>query len=115
MTLDPKAMRSSLDRGMRLARWMGMPIGFQVDMFADRSPIEDKWAEEGKTAGLAGENCTPPASLPASGVQIWIQAWHAGQAVLASAFAKKAKDTPAQQEPADTSRQPFREGAGAPV
>jgi hypothetical protein len=104
---DHDRARASLDRHMRLAKWMGMPIGFQVDMFADRSPIEDKWAAQGKTAGMAGENCSPPASLPPSGHQVWIEHWHVGQGILMSAFAKKKTDVTEKFTPADTSERPF--------
>lgn len=109
---DDKKVKAQIERHMRLATWMGVPIGFQVDMFADRRPIEDKWADEGKTAGMSGENCQPPHSLPPhslppSGQQIWIEAWHGGQAILAAAFGKKKADVPAPVEPADTTVVPF--------
>lgn len=86
---DEKKIKAKLDRELRIARWSGIPIGFQVDMFADRRPAEEKWAEEGSTAGMAGEVCQPPAHLSPSAVQVWIEHWHAGQAILASAFGKK--------------------------
>lgn len=96
---DDKKVKAQIERHMRLAQWMGVPIGFQVDMFADRRPIEDKWADEGKTAGMSGDNCQPPHSLPPSGQQVWIEAWHGGQAILASAFGKKKADVPAADPP----------------
>lgn len=86
---DEVKTKAAIERSMRLARWSGIPIGFQVDMFADRQPAEEKWANDGRTAGMAGERCEPPAHLPPSGHQIWIEHWHGGQAVLMSAFAKK--------------------------
>jgi hypothetical protein len=112
---DEKKTKASIERMMRLAKWSGLPIGFQVDMFADCRPIEDKWAEEGKTAGMAGENCQPPSHLPPSGAQIWIQNWHAGQAILASAFGKKKVDAPVVIDIADVSSQPFAPPEQAPV
>lgn len=92
---DEKATKARLERSLRLARWAGIPIGFQVDMFADRRPVEEKWAEEGRTAGMAGERCEPPAHLSPSAHQIWIEHWHSGQAVLMSAFGKKKHAEPA--------------------
>jgi hypothetical protein len=106
---DDKKIKAKLDRELRIARLAGIPIGFQVDMFADRRPAEDKWAAEGRTAGMAGERCEPPAHLSPSAVQIWIEAWHGGQAVLASAFAKK-KPEPVSPPNGDFSDPPF----GAP-
>lgn len=111
---DDKKVKAQIERHMRLATWMGVPIGFQVDMFADRRPIEDKWADEGKTAGMSGDTCQPPHSLPPSGQQIWIEAWHGGQAILAAAFGKKKADVPAPESPpVDTSEQPFAPDAAA--
>jgi hypothetical protein len=112
---DHKVARAGLERMMRLARWSGMEIGFQVDMFADRTPIEDKWAADGKTAGMAGETCQPPGSLSASAAQIWIRNWHDGQAILASAFGKKKVDAPAEHSATETSPQPFAPPEQAPV
>lgn len=94
---DDKKIKAKLDREMRIARWAGIPIGFQVDMFTDRRPAEEKWAEEGRTAGMAGERCEPPAHLSPSASQIWIEHWHGGQAVLMSAFSKK--KAPAAEPP----------------
>jgi hypothetical protein len=104
---DHDKARAMLERTTRLAKWMGMPVGFQVDLFADRAPVEEKWAQEGFTAGLAGDTCQPPVTMPPSGAQIWISQWHRGQAILTSAFAKVRVDHPAQHAAADTSEQPF--------
>lgn len=112
---DEKRMKGNIERMMRLARWAGLPIGFQVDMFADRQPAEERWANEGKTAGMAGQNCQPPTHLPPSGHQIWIEHWHGGQAILASAFAKKKADVPVEHPAADTSSQPFAPPEQAPA
>lgn len=79
---------------MKMARWSGVPMGFQVDLFADRQPAEEKWANDGRTAGMAGEPAQPPAHLPPSGHQIWLSAFYEGQAILASAFAKKKPHEP---------------------
>lgn len=94
---DEAKCKADLERRMRLARWHGLPMGFQVDMFADRQPAEERWATDGKTAGMAGLTCQPPQHLPPSGHGIWIEAWHAGQAILASAFGKRKADMPAAE------------------
>ncbi len=105
---DEKKLKAEVERKLRLARWMGLPVGMSVDLFADRQPAEERWAAEGKTAGMAGQTCTPPVHLPPSGHQVWIGAWHEGQAILASAFGKRKADTPAATNPPpDATDAPF--------
>jgi hypothetical protein len=84
---DEAHVKGTLERHLRIARWAGLPVGTQLQMF-DIMP-DDKAHEEGKVAGMAGETCQPPVHWPASAHQRWIEGWHKGQAVLASAFAKK--------------------------
>lgn len=94
---DTKKLKGALERTMRLARWLGLPIGAQPQMF---EAVVDR-TEEGKTAGMSGDECKPPQSLAHDAAQKWIQGWHDGQTVLMSAFKKKrepeATETPAPQ------------------
>ncbi len=92
---DPKKLRSKVERTMRLARWAGLPVNFQPSMF--EAPVDRR--EEGKSAGMAGEECKPPQSLAHDAGQTWIAGWHEGQQILASAFLKKRK--PAEPDGAD--------------
>jgi len=103
---DVKA-KATIERHMRLARWAGVPIGFQVDMFGDRQPDDVRHEAAGKTAGMAGETCAPPAHLGPADAQLWIRGWHSGQAVLASALGKRRDDAPGHVLAADTSQQAF--------
>lgn len=104
---DEKKTKAALERMLRIARWAGLPVGTQLAMF-DFMP-DDKAAEEGKTAGMSGMPCDVPRHWPPSAHQRWIEAWHEGQAVLASAFAKKRKDA---EKPADAEQAaPQQEGA----
>lgn len=91
---DEKKVKAAIERSMRLARWAGVPINFQLDMFADREPAEEKWAKDGKHAGMSGDVCQPPGHLPTSAHNTWISAWHDGQAILAGAFAKRDPKVP---------------------
>src|SRR5262245_46379072 len=93
---DEKKTQASLERMLRIGRWAGLPVGTQLAMF-DFMP-DDKAAEEGKTAGMQGKPCDPPRHWPPSAHQRWIEAWHDGQAILASAFKKKRE----QPEPLPT-------------
>lgn len=94
---DEKVIKAEIERQMRLARWMGLPVGQQLAMF-DFMP-DDKAAEEGRSAGMAGLECKPPSHWPASAHQRWIESWHDGQAILASAFAKKREKQDDASEP----------------
>lgn len=84
---DEKVIKADLERRLRIARWSGLPVGHQLAMFD--FTLDDRAAEQGKVSGMCGEVCQPPGHLTAPGQQRWIAAWHDGQAVLASAFAKK--------------------------
>lgn len=110
---DDKKLRADLDRRLRLARWLGLPIGTQLDMID--VPVDDRAAADGKTAGMAGLPCDPPRHHPPSAHQKWIAAWHEGQAVLASAFLKrKPKDeTEAAQRGAALTTEPQPDQAPA--
>lgn len=107
---DDKKLKVSLERTLRLARWLGMPVGTQVNMF--EAPVEDRAAEDGRTAGMEGKPCDPPRHLAVSSHQAWIGGWHEGQTVLASAF-KKLRPEP-QPEPPPPQPQPESEQAAAP-
>lgn len=94
---DEKAVKADLERRMRIARWAGLPVGTQLAMF-EFMP-DDIAAEEGKRAGMMGEQCQPPVHWPPSAHQRWIASWHEGQAILASAFAKKRPPEQTADEP----------------
>lgn len=83
----PAKMKAVFERVQRLARWAGLPVGEQAQLF-ERAP--DSF-EDGKVAGMSGEKCEPPLSLPQESFQRWIAGWHDGQTILARAFAKKRK------------------------
>ncbi len=80
-----KKMKALLERTMCLARWAGIPVGTQTNLFERVSdPFED-----GKTAGMSGDKCEPPARMAQDHAQLWIGGWHEGQTVLMAAFKKK--------------------------
>jgi hypothetical protein len=49
-----------LERTQRLARWAGLKVGSQPQLFEARRSIT---FEEGKTAGMSGDKCEPPKTL----------------------------------------------------
>lgn len=96
---DSKKLKGALERTMRIARWLGLPIGTQTSMF--EAQVDHH--EEGKTAGMSGDECKPPQSLAHDAAQKWIAGWHEGQTILASAFLKKKpkdEQAPAAEPPA---------------
>lgn len=83
---NPKKMKAVLERAQRLARWAGLMVGTQPQLF---EAAQVNHTEDGKTAGMSGATCEPPKSLAHDASQLWIQGWHEGQTVLMAAFKKK--------------------------
>lgn len=83
---NPKKMKSVLERAQRLARWAGLNVGSQPQLF--EAAQADNF-EDGKTAGMSGDTCEPPKRLAQDAQQLWISGWHDGQTVLMAAFKKK--------------------------
>jgi hypothetical protein len=55
------ALKARLEAQLRIARWMGSPVGTQADMFGgvDRTPSVDMAYDDGKRDGLAGRDFSP--------------------------------------------------------
>lgn len=83
---NPKKMKALLERTQRLARWAGLKVGSQPQLF-EAATVDHN--EEGKTAGMSGATCEPPKTLAQDAQQLWISGWHEGQTVLMAAFKKK--------------------------
>lgn len=83
---NPKKMKTTVERFQRLARWAGLKVGSQPQLF---EAVQVDHLEEGKTAGMSGATCEPPKNLAHDASQKWIAGWHEGQTVLMSAFKKK--------------------------
>lgn len=93
---NPKKMKALLERTQRLARWAGLKVGEQPQLF---EAAETSRFEDGKTAGMAGDHCKPPIGIAHDAQQLWIGGWHEGQTVLASAFKKKRPVEPPEAPP----------------
>jgi hypothetical protein len=83
---NPKKMKAVLERVQRLARWAGLKVGDQPQLF-EAATVDHH--ENGKTAGMSGDRCEPSASLAQDATQLWISGWHDGQTILMAAFKKK--------------------------
>lgn len=83
-----KAKKNGIIRSLKIARWLGMDLGAQLDMFEEpsRVPAIDRAFEEGKAAALKGESgtCQYAPDLPQH--QKFMEGWHAGQEVRAKGF-----------------------------
>ena len=91
-----KAVRLQIEEMIRIARWMGASVGYQMEMFEDRRPATDRAYDDGKVAGLSGQIRKPPFSEPSlPQYQRWLEGWGDGQAGLAMKL--KAPKAPKQK------------------
>ena len=96
--MDPAAFekyaRDRAESLIRVAQWLGSPVGTQFALFnePDRTSSDEKAFNDGKRAGFAGEDASPPYAkhLPQAGK--WLEGWHAGQAVVLAGFKPKVDD-----------------------
>lgn len=112
--MEPEEVENEFKAQMDNARWCGFQIGYQPDMFdtmRDRAPLADRARNDGKIAGMRGDDCKVPErySPESEAGQVWVQGWHEGQAVLASAFAKR-KTTDADELAEEGEGMPDAEG-----
>jgi hypothetical protein len=104
----PAKMKAVFDRVQRLARWAGLPVGSQTQLF-EKTP--DSF-EDGKVAGMSGDKCEPPKEFAQDSAQKWISGWHEGQTILASAFVKKRPPVPASGQIDLSDRKDLSEATG---
>lgn len=113
-----EAVEAEIARLHRIARWMGLPVGAEPMMFemVDRRPAVDVAYDNGKAAGMAGATAQPPHDPSVPQYQRWLEGWHDGQDILASAFKKlEPLDVPSEaKNGADTSEPPFVPPADMP-
>ncbi len=97
-------LKDDMNRRARVMRWMAMPVGSTVDMFADdRRPITEKAKAEGKKAGLAGDRHDNPYHQTNDGHAAWNAGFIEGQDVILAKFkptdTEAASDSLADQKP----------------
>jgi hypothetical protein len=56
---DDTKVKAEVENRLKVARWLGHPMGAQLDMFADRVPISDRAFEEGKQASIEDRPAKP--------------------------------------------------------
>lgn len=107
-------LREDLARKQKVARWAGIPIGTQLNFLEeiDRTPIDERMKEDGKRAGLKGEQGKPPNHCPPNLYSAWMEGWHDGQRILADRIKQKHEEQRAEDAKAfDDSLDPPEGGA----
>lgn len=69
---------------LEAARWAGMPVGHQEDMFADRRPAEERAYDEGRADGMGGVSQSSKWDPSTKAGQEYLRGWGEGQAVQLS-------------------------------
>lgn len=96
-------LRVRLERSVRLARWLSLPVGNQGDFDfsgVDRTPVDDRAFNLGKIAGMEAQDASPPYSAGSSQGQKWMEGWHEGQKLNREAL-ERMKSPPAQEQDAN--------------
>jgi hypothetical protein len=77
-------VRVAVERRLKVARWLGHPLGNQLDLFEKASPTAtiDRAYDDGKRVGMEGGKAdVPDHFVEAELLQAWTKGWHDGQAV----------------------------------
>lgn len=120
-----KVLKGEIESQIKVAKWLGLPMG-QSDLFGeDRRPAVDKAFEEGKIAGMKGVSRKPPYDPSVPQHQRWLEGYAEGQAILTKKFKpKETTDTPQGSKPdpkkapetaAEKDAKPAEKPAGAVV
>lgn len=98
---DEKVMRAEIENRIKIARWLNIPMGFQLSLLdEDRRPAVDRAFEEGKIAGLKGGPRKPLHDPSTQQYARWLEGYAEGQAVLSKKFKPLEKtDVPQGSKP----------------
>lgn len=95
--------KSRVERQIRVARWLGLDVGTQGELFgADRTPGDDRAFGEGKRAGMAGKERRAPYDAATSQFRKWLEGYDAGQEVNRSLLQDSLKPLSPKTAPDDT-------------
>lgn len=86
-------VRERINREVKVARWAGVPVGTQGDIFEviDRAPADEKAYELGKRHALAGQRAENPHSPPVKAYHEYIRGYQDGNAIAAKGIKQKQK------------------------
>lgn len=81
---------SSVKLRLRVAKWIGHPMGAQMDLFAqpDRTPLADRAYNEGRQASMESKPAKPPHSPETEAYRRYMDGFHEHQATLGNGFKK---------------------------
>ncbi len=85
-------IKARMEAERQAARWAGLPINAQVDMFEDLAPLAERAFAEGEEAGLRGDTFDNPHDPNTDYGRQYEAGWKSGQAKLAEGFQKLEAD-----------------------
>jgi hypothetical protein len=85
-----KVKKAAIQRSLRIARWLGMDLGAQLDMFEQdaRVPAVDRAYEEGKSQAMQGISLKCDYAQETEQYRTFAAGWHHGQEILSKGFKK---------------------------
>lgn len=91
-------VKAEVAERLQVARWMGHPLGAQMDMFnePDRTPVVDRAYDAGKQASMENRQRTPPHDPSTDAYRAWMAGYDDHQRELHGGF--KAAVRPDQVE-----------------
>lgn len=94
--------KARVERQIRVARWLGLDVGTQGELFgADRTPGDDRAFGEGKRAGMGGKERRAPYDAATSQFRKWLEGYDAGQEVNRSLLQDSLKPLSPKTAPDD--------------
>ncbi len=121
LTGSPKQeqkVRTAVHRRLKVARWLGHPMGNQLDLFeGPQHPTVsiDRAYDHGVTVGVEGGKAEPPEHFAAGDLaQSWMMGWHAGQAAKVRGGIALLDDAGEESREASEAETADREEAGDP-
>jgi hypothetical protein len=81
--------KAAMEADRQAARWAGLPVDTQADMFADLAPLDERAFEEGEEAGLRGDTYDNPYDVNSVAGRQFKTGWESGQAKLFAGIKQK--------------------------
>lgn len=98
-------LKARITRQIEVARWMGLEVGTQADLFGeDRTPGDERARAEGKRAGMEAKERKAPYDPSTSQHREWMAGYDEGQAANRSLLQDSMKppaEPDAEQDPFD--------------
>lgn len=84
--------KAAMEADIQAARWSGLPINTQLDIFDDLAPLDERAYRDGEEAGLCGDFLQNPYNEASAEGQAYAKGWHTGQGALFEGIKKKEAD-----------------------